>query len=105
MASFMAGQRIKEIGIRKVMGASVFSIWSLLSKDFVVLVVISLLIATPAAYYLMHGWLESYQYRTPLSWWIFAATGLGAVVITLLTVSFQAIKAAVINPIKGLRTE
>ena len=105
MASFMAGQRIKEIGIRKVMGASVFSIWSLLSKDFVVLVVISLLIATPAAYYLMHGWLESYQYRTTLSWWIFAATGLGAVVITLLTVSFQAIKAAVINPIKGLRTE
>jgi ABC-type antimicrobial peptide transport system permease subunit len=105
MASFMAGQRIKEIGIRKVMGASVFSIWSLLSKDFVMLVTISLLIATPAAWYFMHNWLQSYQYRTPLSWWVFAAAGLGALLITLLTVSFQAIKAATINPIKGLRTE
>jgi len=105
MASFMAGQRIKEIGIRKVMGASVFSIWSLLSKDFVMPVLISLLIATPAAYYFMHSWLQNYQYRTPLSWWIFAAAGLGALIITVLTVSFQAVKAATINPIKGLRTE
>jgi ABC-type antimicrobial peptide transport system permease subunit len=105
MASFMAGQRIKEIGIRKVMGASVFSIWRLLSKDFVLLVLISLVIATPVAYYFMHNWLQSYQYRTPLSWWIFAAAGLSALVITLLTVSFQAIKAAILNPVKGLRTE
>ena len=87
------------------MGASVFSIWGLLSKDFVMLVTISLLIATPAAWYFMHSWLQSYQYRTPLSWWVFAAAGLSALLITLLTVSFQAIKAATINPIKGLRTE
>jgi len=77
----------------------------LLSKDFVIMVFISLLIATPAAYYFMHNWLQNYQYRTNLSWWIFAAAGLGSLIITLLTVSFQAIKAAVANPVKSLRTE
>jgi len=105
MASFIAEQRIKEIGVRKVLGASVFNLWRLLSKDFIILVVISLLIATPVAYYFMHNWLQNYQYRTALSWWIFAASGLGALVITLATVSFQSIKAALANPIQSLRTE
>jgi putative ABC transport system permease protein len=105
MASFMAEQRVKEIGVRKVLGASVLSLWQLLSRDFVVLVFISLFVATPVAYYFMHAWLQKYQYRTELSWWIFCAAGAGALMITFLTVSFQAIKAAVANPVKSLRTE
>ena len=105
MASFTAEQRIKEIGVRKVLGASVFNLWQLLSKDFVMLVFISLVIATPTAYYFMHSWLQNYQYRTELSWWIFGAAGFGALFITLLTVSFQSIKAAMANPVKSLRTE
>ncbi|MEO8713308.1 MAG: FtsX-like permease family protein, partial [Parafilimonas sp.] len=105
MASFMAEQRIKEIGVRKVLGASVFNLWQLLSKDFVVMVFISFLIAMPVAYYFMHEWLQQYQYRTTLSWWIFIAAGIGALLITLLTVSFQAIKAAIANPVESLRTE
>jgi len=105
MASFMAEQRTKEIGVRKVLGASVFNLWQLLSKDFVMMVLISFLIATPIAYYFMHNWLQNYQYRTNLSWWIFAAAGCGALLITLLTVSFQAIKAAVANPVDSLRSE
>ena len=105
MASFMAEQRTKEIGVRKVLGASVFGLWRLLSKDFVVLVVISLLIAVPVAYYFMHGWLLNYNYHAELSWWIFAATAAGAIIITLLTVSFQSIKAALMNPVRSLRSE
>jgi ABC-type antimicrobial peptide transport system permease subunit len=105
MASFMAEQRIKEIGVRKVLGASVFHLWGLMSKEFVMLVLIALVIATPLAYYLMHNWLENYQYRTNLPWWVFVATGAGALTITLLTVSFQTIKAAVANPVSSLRTE
>jgi ABC-type antimicrobial peptide transport system permease subunit len=105
LASFVAGQRKKEIGVRKVLGASVFSLWQLLSKEFAMLVIISLFIAVPVSGYFMYNWLQHYQYHAALSWWIFAAAGSGALIITLFTVSYQAIKAAVTNPVKSLRTE
>lgn len=105
LASFAAEQRTKEIGIRKVLGASVNNLWGLLSRDFVVLVLISCVLAVPIAYYYLHGWLQQYQYRTEISWWVFGFAALGAVVITLLTVSFQAIRAATINPVKSLKSE
>lgn len=105
MASFMAEQRVKEIGVRKVLGATVFGLWRLMSRDFVALVIISLFIAIPIAYYFMDGWLQHYSYRAELSWWIFAVTAAGAIVITLLTVSYQSIKAALANPVKSLRSE
>jgi putative ABC transport system permease protein len=105
LASFVAEQRTKEIGVRKVLGASVFNLWRLLSREFVVLVIISLFIAVPVALYFMTDWLQQYQYRTAISWWIFVAAGAGALIITLLTVSFQAIKAAITNPVKALRSE
>jgi putative ABC transport system permease protein len=105
LASFMADQRTKEIGIRKVVGASVFDLWQLLSRNFVMLVILSSFIAIPVAWYFMNNWLLQYQYRTKMSGWIFGITVLGSLVITLFTVSFQAIKAAVTNPVKSLRTE
>jgi putative ABC transport system permease protein len=105
MASFMAEQRIKEVGIRKVLGASVFNLWRLLSLDFATLVVIALVIAGPLAYYLMHNWLQSFEYRSGITWWIFLVTGLGSLGITLLTVSIQSVKAALANPVKSLKSE
>ncbi len=105
MASFMAEQRIKEIGVRKVLGATVFGLWQLLSKDFVGLVTISLLVATPVSYYLMHQWLQGFQYQTNIAWWVFALTAFGAMIITLATVSYQSIKAAMANPVKSLKVE
>ena len=105
LSSFVAVQPKKEIGVPKDLGASGVNLWRMLSKDFVILVVISSLIAIPVAYYFRHKWLQTYEYRTEISWWIFAAEGAGALVITLLTVSFQAIKAAMANPVKSLRSE
>ena len=105
LASFMAEQRTKEIGIRKVLGASVMDLWAMLSKDFIGLVLISVLIATPIAWYFMSQWLQSYAYRTEISWWIFAIAGISAFLITVLTVSYQAIRAAISDPVKSLRTE
>jgi ABC-type antimicrobial peptide transport system permease subunit len=105
LASFVAEQRTKEIGVRIVLGASVFNIWRLLSKEFVMLVFISVFIAAPLAHYSMQTWLQNFEYRTNVSWWIFAAAGAGALIITLATVSYQSIKAALMNPVKSLRTE
>ncbi|HDZ13770.1 hypothetical protein LCGC14_1034010 [marine sediment metagenome] len=105
LASFVAEQRTKEIGVRKVLGASVLNLWKMLSKDFVILVLISCLIAIPIIYHFMGQWLQSYEYRMEISWYIFVIAIAGALAITLLTVSFQAIKAANVNPIKSLRTE
>ena len=105
LASFVAEQRIKEIGVRKVLGASVLSVWNLLSKDFVKLVLLSFFIAVPVSYYFMRTWLQNYEYRADLSWWVFVAAGVGSLLITVLVVSFQAIKAAIANPVKSLRTE
>jgi ABC-type antimicrobial peptide transport system permease subunit len=105
LASFTAEQRTKEIGIRKILGASVLNVWTLLSTDFVWLVGFSLLVAMPVAWYFMSQWLQGYEYRTSISWWIFAVAGFGALVVTLLTVSFQAIRAALANPVKSLRSE
>lgn len=105
MASFVAEQRVKEIGVRKVLGASTYRLWQMLSKEFALLVIISCFVAIPLAWYYSHNWLKQYDYKTPLSIWIFVASGVGALAITLITVSFQSVKAALANPVKSLRSE
>ena len=105
MATFSAENRRKEIGIRKVLGASVRGITTLLSKDFIKLVAIAIVIATPVAWWAMNKWLQEFAFRITISWWMFAIAGFIAIAIAVITVSFQAIKAAVANPVKSLRTE
>ncbi len=105
LASFVAEQRKKEIGVRKVLGASTFNLWRMLSKEFALLVIISCFVAIPLAWYYLNNWLKQYDYRTEISFWVFIFSGLGALIITLITVSFQAIKAAMANPVESLRTE
>jgi len=105
LSLFATAQRTKEIGVRKVLGASVSNIILLLSKDFIRLIIIAFIIASPVAWFIMHNWLQDFAYRINISWWIFFAAGLLAVIIALTTISFQAIKAAVANPVKSLRTE
>lgn len=105
LVMFSAEQRTKEIGIRKVLGATVSSIVGLISRDFLAIVVVAFLIATPVAFYLMSTWLQTFAYRIPLSWWIFAIAGLTALIVALATISFQAIQSALMNPVKSLKSE
>jgi ABC-type antimicrobial peptide transport system permease subunit len=101
----MAVQRIREVGIRKVLGASVSSVVYLFSKEFIILITIAFVIASPVAWYFMDKWLQDYVYRINISWWIFIVGGISSIIIALITVSFQAIKAALANPVKSLKTE
>jgi putative ABC transport system permease protein len=105
LASYSTMQRTREIGIRKIMGASVSNIVHLLSKDFLLLVIIAFFMASPLAWFVMHSWLKDFAYRIDINWWIFIAAGISAVIIALTTVSFQAFRAALSNPVKSLRTE
>lgn len=93
------------MGVRKVLGASVVQVWKLLTTDFITLVTVSLLVAIPVAYFAMHNWLLSYSYRTGLPWWIFAAAAAGALLLTIVTVSYQAVRAALANPVESLCTD
>jgi len=105
LAMFTAEQKVKEIGIRKVLGASISSLFLLLSKEFLLFVIIAMLLATPIAWIAMNEWLKGYAYKIDISWWMFVMAGLAALAIALLTVSFQAVRAAVANPSKSLRAE
>ena len=105
LVTFMAEQRTKEIGVRKVLGASVSNVVALLSKDFLLLVLIACVFAFPVAWWAMHKWLQDFSYRINITWWVFAIAGFAAFIIALITVSFQAFKAAIANPVKSLRTE
>jgi putative ABC transport system permease protein len=105
LAAFMAEQRIKEIGIRKVLGASVTSLAVLLSANFLRLVLVSIVIASPVAWWLMNKWLQDFAYRIYISWWIFPLAGAVAVFVALATISFQAVKAAVANPVNSLKRQ
>ena len=105
LALFMANSRVKEIGIRKVLGATALSITMLLSRDFVRLVLIAFVIASPVAVWILHSWLQGFTYRIDISWWIFALTGIISIMIALITIGYQAVHAALMNPVKNLRTE
>jgi ABC-type antimicrobial peptide transport system permease subunit len=105
LTSFVSEQRKKEIGIRKVLGANLFNLWGLLSKDFIVLVLLSFFVAMPLSFYVMSNWLQNYIYRTSLQWWTFAATGLAALIITIIVISMQTLRAGLLNPVKSLRSE
>jgi ABC-type antimicrobial peptide transport system permease subunit len=105
IASIIIRQRVKEIGVRKVLGASVNSIITLVSKEFLKPVIVAFLIAVPIGWWLMSAWLQNYAYRVKVEWWVFAIAGVAAILITMITVSIQSIKAAIANPVKSLRTE
>jgi putative ABC transport system permease protein len=105
LSTFVVERKVKEIGIRKVLGANVPGIVALLSKDFLKLVFLSILIASPLAWYFMNNWLRDFAYRISISWWVFIAAGVIALLIALITVSIQSVKAAIANPVKSLRTE
>lgn len=105
LASFVAEQRAKEIGVRKVVGAFVFRLWKLPSVDFLLLVSIACLVASPVAYLALNSWLQQYAYRTRIPWWIFGVSITGALLLTLVVVSFQTFKAARMNPVDSLRDE
>jgi len=105
LSAYNVIQRTKEIGIRKVLGASVSNIFIMLSREIVTLVVIGILIAVPVAWFVMHLWLQDFAYRIPIQWWVFVLAGIAVLLIALFTVSYQAVKAAIANPVKSLRTE
>lgn len=105
LAAYTAEQRIKEIGIRKVLGASITSLASMLSAEFLKLVLLSTLLAFPIAWYAMHTWLQNYQYHVAIQWWVFAVAGAAAILIAVATISYQAIKAALMNPVKAIKAE
>jgi len=105
LVSFTAEQRVKEIGIRKVLGASISNIITLISKDYLGLVMVAICIASPIAWYAMNKWLQDFAYRISIQWWVFALTGVLALLIAFITVSFQSVKAAIANPVESLRSE